>query len=633
MFELVFLTGPRAGMVVPVTRPLVAGRSPDCSLEVPDPNASRQHCRFLFDGAVLTMMDNGSSNGTWVNEQRVPTAQLRAGDVVRLGETRLRVQAHQSGGKPAQAADPDPNNSSIFTFKEAEADLSNSMVMSLSDSPKGNARNAEARLAAIMKVSRALVDIRHLDMVLGSIIDRLFEIFAQADRCFIMLGDTVEKLEPKAIRTRGRGGGDSGVPAVSRTICRKALTTRSAVLFNEGAGDQELGLSIVSLQIRSAMTLPLVVDDRIQGVVQIDTPDPRRAFTADDLEVAVAIGQMAALAVNNARMLADVEEKTKVRDNLLRFVPGPVADQAMAGKVDLGLGGKTYTGTMLFSDVVGFTRLSESLPPDEVVAMMNDYFEHVVPCILQENGSIDKFIGDAIFAYWGFPIDPGDSTLRACTAALAMQQVLHGFNAKRFDAGRVRLGHGIGLHTGQVVWGNIGTQNSRIDATALGDAVNTASRIEHASQPGQVLISDATWAALGGRGFGWRMPPMQAKNKTEPLTLYSLRGLQLLGDEISLHVPLRCAEHPGVLIRRLADRSLVILHPPEADLAGADLVLAVPEQEPMNLGRSTVNLRLAGQPGDGRLVRSQITLPDPSLSGLLSDTPSACPFGWDRFTR
>jgi adenylate cyclase len=622
MYELVIITGPMAGTVLPVTHGMVAGRSDTCPLKVPDPNASREHCRFAFDGASLTVYDNGSSNGTWVNDQRIAAVVLKPGDVVRLGETRMRIQA--AARKPKQAEDP--SASSIFQFREADSDLSQSVVLPV-DPSKGSGRNAEARLTAIIKASRALADIGQLDTVLGSLIDCLFDVFGQAERCFIMLGDTVETLQPRAIRLRGQpSGGD--LPAVSRSICRKALQGRSAVLFNEGAGDQEVGMSIVSLRIRSAMTVPLILDEIILGLIQLDTSDRGRAFTADDLEVAVAFGRMAALAVNNARMLADIEEKTKARDNLARFAPGAVAELVLQGKMDFGLGGKTYVGTMMFSDVIGFTRMSEHLGPEAVVAMMNDYFEHVVPCIHQEDGAIDKFIGDAIFAYWGFPLDKGDAPAKAAAAALAMQRVMHVLNARR---GGDPLAHGIGLHTGTVVWGNIGTAASK-NATALGDAVNTASRIEHAALAGQVLVSQDTWSAMGPRAFGLRMPPLQARNKAEPLTVHSLRGLAQ-GEEISLHLPATCGEAQLVLIRRHSDRTFTCLMPAGCDIVAEDLVLRLPEMPPATIGRASAPTVLGSLEADGPLRRCQFTLADPSLGGLLSGEPQACPYPWERMVR
>ncbi len=628
MFELVFLSGPKAGVVVPIDKPLVAGRSPECSLEVPDPNASRQHARIQLDGTGVVFTDNNSSNGTWVNDQRISSVIGKPGDVLRLGETRLRLQQRQA------ANNEEVGSSSVFGFKEIEADLSQSIVMPVTDAAPTE-RGPEVigqRLAAVLKVSKALVNISNLDQVLNDILDTLFEVFPQADRGFIMLGAEVSRLEAKAIRQRSPRGDE--LPTVSNSICRRALTTRSAFIFNEGAqNDFDQGLSIVSLKIRSAMTVPLMVESEIQGLVQIDTPDRNRAFTAEDLELALAIAQTAAIAIHNAKMLKRLERETTTRQNLCRFLPGPLAEQAMAGQLDLGLGGRTYPGTVLFSDVVGFTRLTELLPPGEVVALMNGYFDRMVPTILRDGGAIDKFIGDAIMAFWGVPIDRGDSTLHACAAGLGMQIALIGFNSLQAARGKTLLSHGIGINSGPVVAGNIGSSSSQISYTLLGDTVNTASRIEHAANPGQVLIAHDTMEQLGGRGFGLRMPPLSARNKSEPLQVFSLRGLKHSGEEIVLYLPATSGPHAVVLIRRLSDQSFIALHPQGCDLGAADLITAVAEWPKVVLGRPQVTAVLPTQAGDGHLLRGQFKLADPTLAGLISNQPLTCPVGWDALVR
>jgi putative methionine-R-sulfoxide reductase with GAF domain len=302
MFELVFLTGARAGEVVPVTKSLIGGRSPDCSLEVPDPNASRQHARFLWDGAALTVADNGSANGTFVNEQRVTAPRpLGEGDVVRLGETRLRAQACH--------ASTIGNSSSIFGFKEAEveaeADLSQSILLSASEvrSQGATPEMLAARLNAVIEVSKALVNINDLAQVFDGILETLFKVFPQADRGFLMLGNDAAKLIPRAMRQRGKGVTENLM--VSTSICRKALESKRAFLFNDqNAGDFDQGMSIVSLHIRSAMTIPLMIGDEVLGLLQVDTPDRNRAFNIQDLELAVAVCQQAAIALHNAQLLA-----------------------------------------------------------------------------------------------------------------------------------------------------------------------------------------------------------------------------------------------------------------------------------------------------------------------------------------
>ncbi len=626
MFELVFLSGPRAGEVVPVTRNLLAGRSPDCSLEVPDPNASRKHTQILFDGTSLTIADNGSSNGTFINDVKLAGPVIvRHGDVLRLGETRLRIQ-HTN----RQAS---PSASSIFSIKdEAETDLSGSIVMSVSDLARKQLSPAQlsARLAAVMRVAKALLNIDQQEVVYREILDALFDVFPQAERGFLMKGAAVDELEPKAIKQRGRPDGEQ--VAVSKSICRKAIEGRSAFLFNDqNSGDFDQGMSIVSLRIRSAMTIPLILDEVILGMMQIDTGDPARAFASDDLELAVTISSIAATALMNADRLEKLTREQATRNNLMRFLPGPLAEQVLSGNLDIALGGRTYHGTILFSDIIGFTRLSETMPPTEVVSMMNDYFARMVPCIEREGGSVDKFMGDAIMAFWGIPFDKGEAACSAVQAALHMQNALVGFNSMQRAEGKPELQTGIGLNTGMVVAGNIGVAQ-RSEYTLLGDTVNTASRIEHAAGKGHVLISGATRDELKGESYGIFMPPLKAKNKTDPLVVVSLRGLKV-ADEIVLHLPVTIGEHAAVVVRRLADRTFVLIHPPDCDICAAELHTAVPEWLGVSLGRAQIVSALPVQAADGMLIRSHIALAEPALGGLLSDTEIVCPIAWDQFVR
>ena len=625
MYELVFLSGPRAGDVVPVTRNLLAGRSPDCSLEVPDPNASRKHTQILFDGSSISAADNGSSNGTFVNDVRIAGAVvLRHGDVVRLGETKLRIQHTNRSG--------DPSASSIFSIQDVEADISNSIVMSVSDISRKQLSpdQLSARLNAVMRVAKALVNIDQQEVVYREILDALFDVFPQAERGFLMKGAEVEKLEPKAIKHRGRQ--DDGALAVSKSICRKAVESKSAFLFNDqNAGDFDQGMSIVSLRIRSAMTVPLMVEDAVLGLMQIDTGDPARAFTSEDLELAVTVSQIAATALMNADRLASLTRETTTRNNLMRFLPGPLAEQVLSGNLDIALGGRTYHGTILFSDIIGFTRLSESMPPTEIVSMMNEYFARMVPCIEREGGSVDKFIGDAIMAFWGIPFDKGESASSAVQAALHMQNALLGFNSLQAKDGLPLLQTGIGLNSGMTVAGNIGVAQ-RSEYTLLGDAVNTASRIEHAAGKGQVLISGATLGELKGGGRGIAMPPLKAKNKAEPLQVISLRGL-VVGDEIVLHLPVTSGTYPAYLLRRLSDKSFIVLHEKDCDICASKLHTAIPEWLDVSLGQPTIVSVLPSQISDGTLIRSQITFVDPSLNGLLSGAEISCLVGWDQLVR
>jgi adenylate cyclase len=560
-----------------------------------------------FDGTTLTVQDKKSANGTFVGERRVEVATLQAGDVLRIGNTRLSVRRRH--------LEPDALPSGLFTFTTTKADPGATLQPVAAEvlSTRAPADAIRARLKAVLEVSKALVMIESLDSTANAVLDALFGVFPQAHRAFLMLGSDAGSLRAQAYRTRGPS---TEAPTVSVNICRKVLESRSAILFDDkNPGDLKGAASIHKLEIRSAMAVPLLCGPEVLGILQVDTSEVGRTFGAPDLELAIALGQQAGIAVRNALLVSRVERETRTRDNLLRFLPGPLVEQALAGEIGFPLGGRTYRATIAFTDVEGFTSLAERLEPAEVVELMNAYLDRMVPCIEAWGGSVDKFIGDAIMAVWGIPAEKEDAPQNACLAALAMQTALVGFNSLQEAAGKPVLGMGIGINTGTVVGGNIGTE-SRKEYTVLGDAVNTAQRLESKAGRDQVLIASSTWEALRGQARGVALPSMSVKNKSYPLRAHSLRGV-VVGDEVALHVPARIGEHPVFVIRRLADGRFLVLHPQDCAVEGASLVADAAEWRGAALGRAEAATALPAQATDGRCVRSEVRLPDATLGGLL----------------
>jgi adenylate cyclase len=620
MFELEFLSGARAGETIPVTGTFEVGRDPSCALTLSASDVSRVHARFEADGTRLTVHDNGSFNGTFVNDRQVTSVEVASGDTVRLGNTQFRVR-----WRPPTQEIPGYD---AFDFQEESPAYETEVMAAVADLRPAHDDPVvlAARLKAVFDVSMALAEIRDLEAVTNRVLECLFEVFPQADRGFLMLGNDPEHLEARAVRQRAKD--IIGELKVSTSICRRALESKSAVLFNHTEKPSfKLGRSVMALDIRNAMTIPLVMGDEVEGLLQIDTPDATRPFTRDDLELAVAVAQQVAIALHNAQLLERVEKETTTRKNLVRFLPGPLVDQAVKGEIDLSLGGRSCAGTLLFSDVVGFTRLSELLEPEAVVTLMNRYFDRMVPCIQKTGGAIDKYMGDAIMAFWGIPFEEEGSAASGVESALAMQTALAGFNNILVAEGTPAIGMGIGLNSGPVVAGNIGSRD-RTEYTVLGDTVNTAQRIEATAGRTQTLVGASTWRELEGRGFGLRMPPRTVKNKVAPLDLFSLRGLRVDHDEVVLHLPVRSGDHEGLLIRRLGDSTFVILHPEGVDPTAATLVTAVPEWPGVALGVADLVVSHGGPRADGGLARSQIRLGDTTLSGLLGPRPVQCLLEW-----
>jgi adenylate cyclase len=187
------------------------------------------------------------------------------------------------------------------------------------------------------------------------------------------------------------------------------------------------------------------------------------------------------------------------------------------------LGGNEAIGTVFFSDIRSFTTLSEELGVKRTVEMLNEYFSIMVECIQNEGGMLDKFIGDAIMAVFGAPISYDDDPDRGLRAAIQMMLELKNYNDKRVQEGLLPIDHGMGLNTGQIVSGNIGSEK-RMDYTVIGDAVNLASRIEGSCKiyGAHILISDSTFKALKDTYRTRQIDKLIVKGKTVPVGIYEV---------------------------------------------------------------------------------------------------------------
>ncbi len=223
-------------------------------------------------------------------------------------------------------------------------------------------------------------------------------------------------------------------------------------------------------------------------------------------------------------MVEGLKERDKLRDTFGKYMTEAVAEHLLKGDVELG--GKTMTVSILFTDIREFTTISERMPAQRVVEMLNIYFTTMVGIIMEEGGVVDKYIGDAIMAVFGAPVgQPGD-TLRAVRAAVRMREALGPLNQQLMAQGYPELRTGIGIHTGSVVAGNIGS-DKRMEYTVIGDAVNLASRLE--SQTKElgvgVLISQTTFDDLGETIEAHFVKEVFVKGRAEGVRAYSVIGI------------------------------------------------------------------------------------------------------------
>jgi adenylate cyclase len=229
-------------------------------------------------------------------------------------------------------------------------------------------------------------------------------------------------------------------------------------------------------------------------------------------------------AITSVRMIREEREKRKIRKTFSQYLsPGVIDLIEKDPEKYIRTGGEMKELTVLFSDIRGFTTLSESLTPNELVLLLNEYFGQMTDVIFATDGTLDKYIGDAIMAFWGSPYPQADHAFRSCSCALQMVRSLAQLNAKWQAAGHPPISTGIGLNTGLVNVGNMGSAR-RLSWTVMGDNVNLASRLEGITKEYHVplIISEATYRQVASQFVCRELDKIRVKGKNQPVTIYEL---------------------------------------------------------------------------------------------------------------
>ncbi len=224
-------------------------------------------------------------------------------------------------------------------------------------------------------------------------------------------------------------------------------------------------------------------------------------------------------------MVDGLKERDKLKTTFGKYMTPSIVEHLMAGKVSLG--GESVEVSILFSDIRDFTSISERMEAHDLVALLNEYFTEMVTIIIEEGGVVDKYIGDAIMAVFGAPVPGADDALRAVRAAVRMRAALEIFNERMKERGKPQFKTGIGIHTGTVVAGNIGSE-SRMEYTVIGDTVNLASRLEGKTKELGVglVISEDTYAKVEASIVARRLSEITVKGREKPVVVYEVTEMK-----------------------------------------------------------------------------------------------------------
>ena len=498
------------------------GREVKNDLVLDDPRVSRHHAVIRQTPEGWFVRDLESGNGTSVNLQRLRPhidTRLADGDAIRLGNCVLTFQAAETtefGG--------------TSSFRQVVQKTPSDMLVSSAVPESSNSPEAPAAVyrQALLKKERILRLFYELGEKLGSIFslaeiyDQVFEILFEVTPCargFIYRKNEQGEYEEVAARRRAEGEAGQPLP-ISQTVFEKVTRERVSVLLQDAQqAEQSLAPeSILVNRISSVMAAPILGRRGLLGIIYADRQDVLETFSGDDLDLLNAVAVQTGIAIDTVVSHDRLQREAQARANLERFLSRQVVDQIMRAPHQIKLGGVRQVVTALFADVRNFTALSERSKPEIVVALLNRYFTRLSEIIFRHGGTLDKYIGDGVLALFGAPYVGEMDAVKAVRAAVDMQRSMAEFNRELVAEKLPEIEIGIGVNTGSAIVGYIGSEN-RLDYTAIGDTINTASRLESAARAGQIVISENTAQALD-----------------ESFIIVPIRTTKLPGKNISLRI-------------------------------------------------------------------------------------------------
>ncbi|MCK5722708.1 MAG: GAF domain-containing protein, partial [Gammaproteobacteria bacterium] len=469
--------------------------------------------------------DLGSYNGTRLNGKSIQKVFLKHGDKIQIGSSKLTFLINENSPDQAEdsvvlttGSDTGEGGQQIVRSSPLERH-GQSQELLVSSEDKNEEKRGKADFAlkkerfnsqeyladlarnnkvlfVLYEISRHLNQIHDFNELLSKIMDLIFMVI-DADYGFLVLagGPDGDNLIPVVVKHKTEHGKSKREIKASRTLIDKVINGKVALLTSNAMTDSRLdgAKSVMIQQIRSAICVPLWREDKIIGVIQLDSVRIDNQFNQDDLELLKAIGSQAAMVIEQSALNERIREEERMRNRLQRFHSPQVIEMILKGgeeTIDDIMESKELIATILFADIVGFTRLSETMPPREINIILNRYFSRMTDIVFSHGGTLDKYIGDGLMAVFGAPMEKEDDAERAVRTALDIRRQLTAMMKttsadKRFD---IR----VGLNTGRVVAGNIGSPK-RMEYTVIGDPVNVASRLESIAKPNQIIIGEETF--------------------------------------------------------------------------------------------------------------------------------------------
>jgi adenylate cyclase len=508
------------------------GRLPECDLYLPFGGVSRYHARVLKTASGWTIQDLGSKNGTQLNDRLVITPQiLTHGDIIWLGDVSMMVLiaspfASSQKNKPTQTPEQ-------RTILRSVQQLQEKWISASVEGQEGddNKDKTIARLKDLVDIAKNLCAAASIEEIFSQVQQVVFRYLDSIDRLALLIdvngSEKLELVNAAARNSSNHPNLSAGDDWISRSICQKVFTEKVAIQTADTQKDERFAgeHSILVKGIRSAMAVPLWDESKVVGVLYADAHLSSYHWTEEgeeELSFFSVLGNIVASSVQRWLLAEKLKNQEIIRQRLERYHSPAVVQQL----IDLGalpngrLPTKETEISILFADVVGFTAMSERYKPTQIADMLNKLFEEMLQEVFAYGGTLDKYIGDCIMAFFGAPEPQADHADRAVEVAMGMLMRLEQLNANRFWQEPLQLR--IAINSGRAVVGDVGS-SQRVEYTALGGTINLASRLETICPPSECVVSEATYQMLRNPSYFHEMGLYRFKGINRLVKVYQTK--------------------------------------------------------------------------------------------------------------
>lgn len=461
---------------------IILGKLSKNDLQINDTTVSRNHCKFIKTKNSYKIIDLNSTNGTFVNGKIINEKILNVGDNIAIGKTILKFLA--ASEKENYYESDDQKISMIIP-------LSEELKVEKGEKKETNKLNL---LTSLTELGKNLIASSTLEETFEKVGQLIFELL-NPKRLFIFSYDSNHKqLLLKYSQVIGKNKSEK--VNISKTIAMKAIKEKIAILSANTKNDTRFNgaKSIILYGITSALSIPIWTKNSIYGLIYADATDFEQIFKEKDLEILSILANFTGLSIESINRLNNLNKEKKLRSRLARYHSPSVVSRIMECQnknTHELMNYKESEATVLFMDIVNFTSKAESMAPIEVGQFLNNIFTEMTDIIFKYNGTLDKYIGDAIMAVFGIPFKYDNHAELSILTAIDMQKKLLKINLNLPKKDKIRIR--IGINSGKLISGDFGSPK-RFDYTVLGNTVNIASRLESiAAKPDEIVVSERTY--------------------------------------------------------------------------------------------------------------------------------------------